>query len=77
VSDNVDRLSDDALLEYLVDRARKDGMRVVIEERGGEWVAESRARSGLGGYMVVGRASGPDRRTAMLRLVDQFAPDAG
>ena len=48
-------------------------MGVVIEERDGEWIAESRSPSGLGGEMVVLEAKGPDRREAMLRLAQLFA----
>jgi hypothetical protein len=73
VSDDLDRLSDDALSSYLTGAAAESKMRVVIEERNGEWFAESRAPSGLGGEMVVLGANGPDRRTAMLRLARLFA----
>jgi hypothetical protein len=73
VSDDVDRLSDDALLSHLTGAAIESDMRMVIEERNGEWLAESRAPSGLGGEMVVLGANGPDRRTAMLRLAQLFA----
>jgi hypothetical protein len=55
-------------LSFLTDAAAKSDMRLVIEERNGEWFAESRAPSGLGGEMVVLGANGPDRRTALLRL---------
>jgi hypothetical protein len=73
VGDDFDRLSDDALLSYLTDRAVKTDMRIVIEERDGEWFAESRSASGLGGEMVVLGANGTDRRVAMLRLAQLFA----
>jgi hypothetical protein len=64
VSDDFDRLSDDALLSYLTGAAVESDMRLVIEERNGEWFAESRSPSGLGGEMVVLGANGPDRRRA-------------
>jgi hypothetical protein len=73
MSDEFDRLSDDALFDYLEARAREDAMRLVVEQRDSEWFAESRSPSGLGGEMVVLTANGPDRRTAMLRLARQFA----
>ena len=73
MSDDLDRLDDDALLSYLTRAAGESDMRVVIEERNGEWFAESRAPSGLGGEMVVLGATGPDRRTAMLALAQLFA----
>jgi hypothetical protein len=73
VSDDFDRLSDDALLSYLTGAAVESDMRLVIEERNGEWFAESRSPSGLGGEMVVLGANGPDRRRAMLRLAQLFA----
>ena len=65
--------SDDALLSYLTEAAGESDMRLVIEERDGEWFAESRHPSGLGGEMVVYRANGPDRRRAMLSLAQRFA----
>ncbi len=46
------------------------------EERDGEWFAEARTPSGLGGEAVILGVNGPDRRTAMLRLAHLFA-DAG
>jgi hypothetical protein len=75
VSDDFDQLSDDALVNYLTGAAGKSDMRLVIEERNGEWFAESRSPSGLGGEMVVLGANGPDRRRAMLRLAQLFADD--
>jgi hypothetical protein len=73
VSDDFDRLSDDALMSYLTGGAVESAMRLVIEERNGGWFAESRAPSGLGGEMLVLGANGPDCRTAMLRLAQLFA----
>lgn len=73
MSDDFHRLSDDALLGHLTGAAGESDMRLVIEERKGEWFAESRSPSGLGGEMVVVGANGPDRRTAMLRLAQLFA----
>jgi hypothetical protein len=73
MSDDFDRLTDDALFDCLADRARESGMRLVVKRRDSEWLAESRAHSGLGGEMVAMTANGSDRRTAMLRLSDQFA----
>jgi hypothetical protein len=73
VSDDFARFGDDALLSYLTGAAAESDMRVVIEERDGEWFAESRSPSGLGGEMVVLGANGPDRRRAMLRLAQLFA----
>jgi hypothetical protein len=46
VSDDFDRLSDDALLSYLTGAAGDSEMRLVIEERNGEWFAELRYPSG-------------------------------
>lgn len=48
-------------------------MRLVIEERNGEWFAESPAPIGLGDEMVVLRADGPTPRWAMFRLAQMFA----
>jgi len=59
-------------LSYLTDAAAKSAMRVVVEGRNGEWFAESRARSGLGGEMVVLRANAPTCRGAMLGLARLF-----
>jgi hypothetical protein len=73
VGGEFDRLSDDALLSYLTDAAAESDMRLVIEERGGAWFAESRSQSGLGGEMVVLGADGPNRRVAMLHLAQLFA----
>jgi hypothetical protein len=75
VGDDFDRLGDDALLRYLTDAAAASDMRLVIEERNGEWFAESRSPSGLGGEMVVLRANAPTRRGAMFRLAQLFAND--
>ena len=46
MSDDFDRLSDDVLFSYLKGAADESDMRVVIEERNGEWFAESRVRAG-------------------------------
>ncbi len=73
MSDEYDRLSDEALLGYLTGAAAEREERLVIEQRDGEWFAESRTPSGLGGEIVVLGANGPDRRTAMLRLAHLFA----
>jgi hypothetical protein len=47
---------------------------LVVEEREDDWVAEFRPPSGLG---VIDSANGPDRTTAMRRLVDLLARDSG
>ncbi len=73
VSDDFDRLSDDALLGYLTGAAVERDERLVIEERDGEWFAESRAPGGPGGEAVRLGMIGPDRRTAMTRLAHLFA----
>lgn len=73
MTEDFDRLSDDALFSYLTGAAGESDTRLVIEERDGEWFAELRHPSGLGGEMVVLGANGPDRRRAMLRLAHLFA----
>jgi hypothetical protein len=65
VDDDFDRLGYDALLSYA---AAECDIPLVIEERTGEWFAESRSPSGLAGEMVVLGANGSDRRRAMLGL---------
>jgi hypothetical protein len=80
MSDDFDRLDDDALLGYLTGAAVERDERLVIEERwtvgvrmrpgvrDGEWFAEARS-----GEAVILGVNGPDRRTAMLRLAHLFA----
>ncbi len=75
MGDDFDRLGDDALLSYLTDAAAKSATRLVIEERNGEWFAQSRAPSGLGGEMVVLGANAPTRRGAMFRPAQLVADD--
>lgn len=48
MSDDIDRLSDEALFDYLTEAASEGGMRLLIEQRGDEWFAEARAASGAG-----------------------------
>jgi hypothetical protein len=82
VPDRFDAMTDDTLLAHLYGEAAELGQQLVIEERGGEWFAETKNPSGLGGEVVPladqavtlpeevvpYRATGPDRRTAMLEL---------
>lgn len=68
-----DALDDEALLRHLSDEAdrRKEGLS--IEQRAGQWIAESYLRDGLSsGRSVMLGAAGPDRRTAMLGLAQKF-----
>jgi hypothetical protein len=76
VSDDFDRLSDDAVLSYLTGAAVESDMRLVIEERNGEWFAESRSPSGLGGEMVVLGANGtrPSQGDAAARATVRRRP---
>jgi hypothetical protein len=74
VSANFDSLDDGALHDFLTTVARERGDRLVVEEREDDWVAEFRPPSGLG---VIDGVTGPDRRTAMRRLVDLLAHDPG
>ena len=68
MADPFDSLTDKALLGYLKGEANERQERLVIEERKGEWFAETRTESGLGGEAVILGANGPTRRHAMLRL---------
>jgi hypothetical protein len=73
VAHDFDSLDDGALHDYLTTVARERGDRLMVEEREDDWVAEFRPPSGLG---VIDGANGPDRRTAMRRLVDRLARDS-
>jgi hypothetical protein len=86
--DPFDALTDEALLGYLTGAAVEREERLVIEERDGEWVAETRTKSGLGGEVVLvdddaltlpeeAVILGADRRTAMLRLAHLLAGTYG
>jgi hypothetical protein len=74
VARDFDSLDDGALHDYLTTVARVRGDRLVVEEREDDWVAELRPASGPG---VIDGVTGPDRRTAMRRLVDLLAHDPG
>jgi hypothetical protein len=82
MTDDFDELTEGALLDYLTEAARGRGEHLVIEERDGQWFAETRTPSGLAGETVpvgdgaailpdesvIHGVNGPDRRTAMERL---------
>lgn len=66
-------LDDDALLHYLNDGATQRRETLVIEPRGGEWIAETFESGGLSsGRSVMLGAAGLDRRSAMLGLARKF-----
>jgi len=68
-----DTLDDEALLRHLSEEAdrRKEGL--AIEQRAGQWIAESYLRDGRSsGRSVMLGAEAPDRRPAMLGLAQKF-----
>jgi hypothetical protein len=68
-----DTLDDEALLQHLVAETEKRREHLTIEERHGEWVAETYQSDGLSaGRSVMLGASGPNRREAMLGLAEKF-----
>jgi hypothetical protein len=70
-------MSEDQLLAHLEREADKRGERLTVEERDGEWFAETRSPSGFGGMSVDLGINGPDRGTVMLRLARLIAGDYG
>jgi hypothetical protein len=70
--DRFDALDDDALLRHLVDVAAQRRERLMLEQRGGVWIAESTLSGGLSGRTVMLGAAGTDRRSAMLGLARKF-----
>ena len=71
--DRLDALDDEALIEFLSTQAGRRRERLHIENRGGDWVAESYQTDGLSsGRSVMLGAVGPDRRSAMLGLARKF-----
>jgi hypothetical protein len=73
VEDRYDALDDEALLRHLSEEADRRRERLTIEQRAGQWIAESYQTDGLSsGRSVMLGAGGPDRRTAMLGLAQKF-----
>ena len=71
--DRFDMLDDEALARYLVGETERRRERLVIEQRGGMWIAETYEEGGLSsGRSVMLGAGGSDRRTAMLALARKF-----
>lgn len=71
--DRFDTLDDEALARYLAGEAEHRREHLVIEQRGGEWIAETWAEGGLSsGRSVMLGAGGSDRRAAMLGLARKF-----
>lgn len=66
-------LDDEALLQHLVAETERRREHLMIEERRGQWVAETYQTDGLSsGRSVMLGAGGPDRRAAMLGLAEKF-----
>jgi hypothetical protein len=71
--DRYDALDDEALLRHLSERADRRRERLLIEQRSGQWIAETCQTDGLSsGRSVMLGAAGPDRRTAMIGLAQKF-----
>jgi hypothetical protein len=71
--DRFDALDDQALAQVLEEEVGRRREHLLIEQRGGGWVAESYQTDGLSsGRSVMLGAAGPDRRTAMLGLARKF-----
>jgi hypothetical protein len=71
--DRFEALDDESLLNYLTEGAAERCETLVIEQRGGQWIAETFESGGLsGGRSVMLGAGGPDRRTAMVGLARKF-----
>ena len=71
--DRFDALDDEGLVQALTDEATRRRQHVRVEERAGQWVAESYQTDGLSsGRSVMLGAAGPDRRSAMLGLARKF-----
>jgi hypothetical protein len=73
IQDRFDALDDEALAQFLIDEAARRREHLVIEERAGDWIAETYQSDGLSsGRSVMLGAAGPNRRTAMLGLAQKF-----
>jgi hypothetical protein len=71
--DRYDALDDEALLRHLSEQADRRREHLMIEQRAGQWIAESYQTDGLSsGRSVMLGAAGPDRRAAMLGLAQKF-----
>ena len=71
--DRYDALDDEALLRHLSEQAGRRREHLTIEQRAGQWIAESYQTDGLSsGRPVMLGAAGPDRRAAMLGLAQKF-----
>ena len=68
MADPLERLSDHELVHRLSAEAATRGLTLLIDETGGAWHAR---------LHPVYSADGPDRRTAMLRLVRRLEDEAG
>jgi hypothetical protein len=68
-----DALDDEALLQHLIAETERRREHLTIEQRGGQWIAETYQTDGLsaGRSLMLG-AGGPIRRTAMLGLAHKF-----
>ncbi|MGO9904098.1 MAG: hypothetical protein ACLP4R_07295 [Solirubrobacteraceae bacterium] len=71
--DSYDVLDDEALLRRLSEEADRRREGLIVEERSGQWIAESYLRDGLSsGRTVMLGAAGLDRRSAMVGLAEKF-----
>jgi hypothetical protein len=71
--DRFDALDEEALLNHLTEGAAERRESLVIEQRGGQWIAETVESGGLsGGRSVMLGAAGQDRRSAMVGLARKF-----
>jgi hypothetical protein len=71
--DRYDALDDEALSRHLSEQADRRRERLTVEQRAGQWIAESYQTDGLSsGRSVMLGAAGPDRRTAMVGLAQKF-----
>lgn len=72
-NDRYGALDDEALLRHLSEEADRRREGLTIEQRSGQWIAETYLRDGLSsGRTVMLAAGGPDRRTAMRGLAEMF-----
>ena len=68
-----DTLDDEVLLRHLSEEADRREEGLAIEQRAGQWIAESYLRDGLSsGRSVMLGAEAPHQRTAMLGLAQKF-----
>jgi hypothetical protein len=71
--DRYGALDDEGLWRPLGEEADRRRERLSIEQRAGQWIAETYLRDGLSsGRTVMLGAAGPDRRTAMRGLAEKF-----